>query len=199
MNKFYINLDKVLTSGNGVVKIRTDTIDSTTTTTTTTTTTAAPTTTTTTTAPTTTTTTTAAPQALTFSALETGCNPRWQVGNIPANTSALSLTTSGNFWLGGVYSVSGVFLFSINTNSSQNTPNFELNRRLQILHYGASLPAGSAPGASISGYFDTRVLQGSTEFSINHNFVANIAALDASNNVIGIINNTSWIKDDCDD
>lgn len=63
MNKFYINLNKLLRSGDGVAKIRIDTMESTTTTTAapTTTTTAAPTTTTTTTAPTTTTTTTAAP------------------------------------------------------------------------------------------------------------------------------------------
>lgn len=42
MNKFYINLNKLLRSGEGVAKIRIDTTESTTTTTTTTTTTAAP-------------------------------------------------------------------------------------------------------------------------------------------------------------
>lgn len=158
-------------------------------------------TTTTTTAPTTTTTTTPAPQALTFSALEVGCTPRWQLGDIPVNTTSLRLTCSGSH-RGGTFS-NVVFIMPINTNSGTNahkiTGPTDNNYNLTIEHYGASLPVGSHPAASVPGYFRTITRSSTLSYNFDHTLTANIEALDASNNVIGIINNTSWIKDDCDD
>jgi len=150
---------------------------------------------------TTTTTTTAAPQALTFSALATGCGPRWQLGNIPANTASLRLTASGSH-RGGTFS-NVMFIIPIDTNSGTNahkiTGPTNNSYNLTIEHYGASLPSPSAPGASAPGYFRTITRNDIYSYNMEHTFTANIEALDASNNVIGIINNTSWIKDDCDD
>ena len=140
------------------------------------------------------------PQALTFSSLEAGCNPRWQLGNIPANTTSLRLTCSGEH-RGGTFS-NVVFIIPIGTNSGTNdhkiTGPTNNVYSIRILHYGASLPAGSASGAAISGYFDTATWS-SSEWNLHHTFTTNIEALDSSNNVVGTINNTSWIKDDCDD
>jgi hypothetical protein len=139
-----------------------------------------------------------APQALTFSALQAGCDPRWQLGNIPANTTSLRLTSSGSH-RGGAFS-NIVSTFPIDTNSTQIITGPTNNSwSIHISHFGASLPGGSAPGASIRGYFDTGTREGSNFWNTEHNFTARIEALDVSNNVIGIINNTSWIKDDCDD
>jgi hypothetical protein len=149
--------------------------------TTTTTTTAAPTTTT-----TTTTTTTAAPQALTFSALQTGCSPRWQLGNIPANTTSLRLTASGSH-RGGTFS-NVVFIIPIGTNSGTNdhkiTGPTDNSYNLTIVHYGASLEVGSPAGSSVPGYFRTITRNDIYSYSLEHTFTANIEALDASNNVI---------------
>ena len=137
------------------------------------------------------------PQALTFSTLQSGCNPRWQLGNISANTTSFRLTCSGEH-RGGIFS-NVVFIIPIGTNSTQTITGPTNNAySIRILHYGASLPAGSASGASIGGYFDTETWRES-QYAIHHTFTANIEALDASNNVVGTINNTSWIKDDCDD
>jgi len=137
-------------------------------------------------------------QTLTFNTLTVGCNPRWQIGNIPANTATLRLTASGSH-RGGVFN-NVVFTFPINTNSTQTligptSTSFNLN----VLHYGASLPGGSAPGASIPGYFSSITKLNATEFNLEHNFTANIEALDTNNNIIGSLNGTVWIKDDCDD
>jgi hypothetical protein len=137
-------------------------------------------------------------QTLTFNTLTVGCDPRWQIGNIPANTATLRLTAAGSH-RGGVFN-NVVFTFPINTNSTQTlsgptNTSFNLN----ILHYGASLPGGSAVGAAIPGYFSSITRLNATAFNLEHNFTANVEALDANSNVIGIINGTVWIKDDCDD
>ena len=141
------------------------------------------------------------PPALTFTSLVAGCSPRWQLGNIPANTTSLRLTASGSH-RGGTFS-SVVFTIPIGTNSDTNTHKItgptDNAYSLTIVHYGASLPASPAAGSSIPGYFLTITRNGITSFNVEHTFTADVEALDASSNVIGIINSTSWIKDDCDD
>ena len=151
--------------------------------------------------PTPTPTPTSVTQALTFSSLQAGCSPRWQLGNIPANTTSFRLTCSGSH-RGGTFS-NVVFIIPIGTNSGTNdhkiTGPTDNGYNLTIVHYGASLEVGSPAGSSVPGYFRTITRQGITSWNFHHTFTANIEALDASNNVIGIINSTSWIKDDCDD
>jgi hypothetical protein len=111
------------------------------------------------------------------------------------------LTASGSH-RGGTFS-NVVFLIPIGTNSSVNdhkiTGPTDNSYNLTIVHYGASLEVGAPAGASVPGYFRTITRNGIYSYFLEHTFTANIEALDASNNVIGIINNTSWIKDDCDD
>jgi hypothetical protein len=151
--------------------------------------------------PTPTPTPTSVTQALTFSSLQAGCSPRWQLGNIPANTTSFRLTCSGSH-RGGTFS-NVVFTIPIGTNSGTNdhkiTGPTNNGFSLTIVHYGASLEVGYPAGASVPGYFRTITRLGIVSYGIEHTFTANIEALDASNNVIGTINNTSWIKDDCDD
>ncbi len=141
------------------------------------------------------------PQALTFTSLVAGCSPRWQLGNIPANTTSLRLICSGSH-RGGTFS-NVEFTIPIGTNSGDNTHKItgptDNIYNLTIVHYGSSLPASPAAGSSIPGYFRTITRNGITSFFVEHTFTADIEALDASSNVIGIINSTSWIKDDCDD
>ena len=138
---------------------------------------------------------------MTFSSLQAGCGPRWQLGNIPANTTSLRLTCSGEH-RGGTFS-NVVFIIPIGTNSGTNdhkiTGPTNNSFNLTIVHYGASLEVGSPAGASIPGYFRTITRNDIYSYAMEHTFTANIEALDSSNNVVGTINNTSWIKDDCDD
>ena len=142
-------------------------------------------------------------KALTFSTLQAGqagCSPRFQLGNIPAGTTSFRLTCSGSH-SGGTFS-NVVFIIPIGTNSGTNdhkiTGPTDTNRSLTIVHYGASLEVGSPAGASVPGYFRTITRVGIYSYALEHTFTTNIEALDSSNNVIDTINNTSWIKDNCD-
>jgi hypothetical protein len=111
------------------------------------------------------------------------------------------LTASGEH-RGGTFS-NVVIIIPINTNSGTQahkiTGPTDNSYSLTIEHYGASLPTSPALGASVPGYFRTITRRDITSWNLHHTFTANIEALDAIDNVIGIINNTSWIKDDCDD
>jgi hypothetical protein len=109
------------------------------------------------------------------------------------------LTVSGSYE--GVSLSNVVSIFSINTNTTNLVHNPFGNNKLNIVHYGSSLPGGSPAGSFAPGNFAAYVGLSTNNNATNYglSLTIKIESLDANNNVIGIINNTSWLKDDCDD